>query len=146
MVSGWLKQILVLTLVPYDVVIIDSLPAHHATCIREAIKPQERACTTCRPIRPTSIQLKIQAQSRSMRSRSQDHRQPVGRNLRRTPAILPPQSAPTTSLLQAVRRIDQNLPWRHLSGRQDYITPTLSSLESERHVWGPKLTSRELRG
>ena len=34
---AYIEQVLVTTLVPDDVVIMDNLPAHRATCIREAI-------------------------------------------------------------------------------------------------------------
>ena len=59
---AYVEQMLAPSLTSGDVVVMDNLPAHKVTGVREAIQaagasvlyqPLGRACSTCRPTRPT---------------------------------------------------------------------------------------------
>ena len=52
---AYVEQILVPTLKPGDVVVMDNLSSHKLPAIREAIRPAGLSCSICRPTRRTSI-------------------------------------------------------------------------------------------
>jgi transposase len=51
---AYLEQVLVPTLRPGDIVVMDNLPAHKPGAVRIAVARAGRSCATCRPILPTS--------------------------------------------------------------------------------------------
>ena len=62
---AYIEQVLVPTLAPGDVVIMDNLPAHRATCIREAIEAAGARLRYLPPYSPdfTNRECLLQAQS-----------------------------------------------------------------------------------
>jgi hypothetical protein len=52
---AYIGQVLVPTLKPGDIVVLDNLSAHKVPGIRKAIEAQAQNYFTCLPIRPTSI-------------------------------------------------------------------------------------------
>jgi hypothetical protein len=51
---AYVEQVLVPELTPADVVVMDNLPAHRVSGVREAIETAVRSCSTCRPTLRTS--------------------------------------------------------------------------------------------
>ena len=52
---AYIEQVLMPTLTPGDIVIMDNLPAHKVVGIREAMRRQVRSCGICHPTFQTSI-------------------------------------------------------------------------------------------
>ena len=59
---AYVSQVLVPTLRPGDIVVMDNLPAHKGAAVRTMIEAAAPQCATCRPVRPTLIRFTAQAQ------------------------------------------------------------------------------------
>ena len=100
----YLRQCLVPTLVPGDIVVMDNLPAHKGERVRQIIETAGAECATCRPIRPTSTRSsrpspnskRICAKPRSARST------PCGSASANCLTSSSPTNAPTSSSIPAM--------------------------------------------
>ena len=108
---AWTEQMLAPTLEPGDVVVMDSLPAHKVAGVRERSRRPARACSTSRPIRPTSTR----SNPPSPRSRRCSERPPPAPSPR-SATRLPRPSTPsrrkhpsTTSRTQATNQSDRKM-------------------------------------
>ena len=98
--QAYVEQVLVPTLVPGDVVIMDNLGSHKGGPVRAAIEGPAQHCSTCRPTAPTSTQSSSSSPSSRPCSQSccPDLRRLVARR-RRAPRLDSNQAnAPTTSV------------------------------------------------
>ena len=60
---AYVEQILAPTLKPGDIVVLDNLSAHKVPGCGKRSKPQAQGCSTCLPIRPTSIRSSSSSQN-----------------------------------------------------------------------------------
>jgi len=101
---AYVEQVLVPTLKPGDIVIMDNLPAHKAAGVRQAIERLARHSACCRHTAPTSIQSRMPSQSsrRFCVPKQSEQSRPCGMPSARSSNYSPRLSAKTTSRQQAM--------------------------------------------